>query len=600
MWFPPSPILAAANPASAFIALRWHEFFDPFSPDSFQPRICQLPTLVEELAGVANDTLEDARFKFHLQQIQSELKHRLAGDVEQTVCSGKQRQLIERAIKSDDPRLVRDCCRHLLHDGFQAYFEDRILAIGQGRIQDALRSEKPSKATAELWLGAWSTLALHRGYLGRDDSLGFDDALLAHTPADLLQRIREKLEPTRKPYECVIRLELAEEVKLLQEPHRTAVQDQLQAVLRKVVGELPRQDLVGTAHADFVLVHATIEETGRQSALAQFVVRLQPALNLFDLYRNGRTVREIRDGWVGSTLNELVNIPLRELSLQKLHPRKRAAELTVNALDEQSIAAVDAYLGNALELYHVAMTTEDARVRFLTLWSAMECLSHTVDGATTMERVSRLVSSVVAWRRLEKHLRYLAINLKFHRDNRPELKESPCVGLPNATGSKVFVEDVLETVTKADGDPRLNALGKHAGSHTLLLWRTYCLWDSFHSPENLRGAMRESHQRLDWQIGRIYRARNTLVHRGEESRLLPHLSNHLQYYFSTTISRLMHGISEKKDRTAREAAFRWCAHYDYVLDRLTLQPSELTVADILPRPERAHGTQPWAAAAGPV
>jgi hypothetical protein len=95
----------------------------------------------------------------------------------------------------------------------------------------------------------------------------------------------------------------------------------------------------------------------------------------------------------------------------------------------------------------------------------------------------------------------------------------------------------------------------------------------FHSPKDLRNDLEAARQRLEWQIGQIYRARNTLVHRGEQNDLLPHLVHNLRHYFSTTISRLLHGLAEKKDHTSREAALCWCAQSDYVLDRLAHQPS---------------------------
>jgi hypothetical protein len=595
MWFPNANALNTSNPATSFVALRWHEFFDAFTPDSFQPRVCHLPTIVEELAVVSANTVMDSRHRFHLQQVQAELKQLLGGIVEKEACSFKEAQLLRSIMESENALFVRDTANHLLHDGLRKQFEDRLLMKGQSAIEAALTGKKSEKELAEIWLGSWATLALHRNYLQRDDAVVFDEALLGQSLGDTVGLIRSKLDPVENEYDCVVELRLTAEVLNLEVQQGKEVLDQLQAVLRKVVGELPAQNLVGEVQADRLLVHRKIKAVGRKAALSEFVSILQPALNLLDLYRNGPTVREIRDGWTGTRLTNLAATKIQENALQKLHPRKKAAELTINALNEREVVGhVDAYIANALELYHVAMTTEDRRVRFLTLWSAMECLAHTVDGATTMERVAKLVGSIVVWRRIEKHLRYIAINLKFQRDWQPALKATPIAGLPNANDNRVCVEDVLESLTKPDRDLRLTSLGGHCASHPLLLWRVNCCWKSFHSVENLRGDLRASRARLEWQIGRIYRARNTLVHQGAENPLLSHLSNHLQFYFSTTISRLLHGLAEKSDKNSRDAAFRWCAHYEYVLDRLTYQPDHLSVADLLPTPERSQGVRPWA------
>jgi len=51
----PSPaILDKAHAATAFLTLRWTEFFDGFTIDSFQPKLCNLPALVEEIHDVCS------------------------------------------------------------------------------------------------------------------------------------------------------------------------------------------------------------------------------------------------------------------------------------------------------------------------------------------------------------------------------------------------------------------------------------------------------------------------------------------------------------------------------------------------------------------
>jgi hypothetical protein len=594
MWFPDQNALAAATPATQFIALRWHEFFDIFTPDSFQPRVCQLPTLLEEIVTAASIQVKDPRSMLPIAALQAELGRKIQGEVEATVCTQKEAYLLKSLSKLENAAAIGDTARHLIQEGFAATFEDRLLTEGETKIPALLESHPVEKERAEIWLGAWATLALHRGYLERDDQVAFDSLLLAKPAPMLLSEIRSKLNRSSQQYDCVIEVMLSPEVIALEAEPRSEVISQLIAVLRKIVGELPSQDIVGSPSGNRVLVHRRIDAPGSRSALSRFVDELQPALNILDLYRNGPTTVSIRGGWVGPTMNELITTEIRPGVLQKLHPRKQAGELTLNAINDRQIAgAVDGDIANALELYHIAMTTEDSRVRFLTLWSAMECLGQTVDGGSVMERITKLVVPIVVWRRIEKHLRYLSISFKFARDWKPALKQAPVAGLPNATDSKVVLEDILEAVTKPDNDPRLISLGAQAGSHSLLIWRTMVAWKVFHSAKNLHDDLASARERMEWQIARIYRARNSLIHSGKESPLLDLLTNNLQYYFSTTISRLLHGISEKKDRDARQAAFRWCSQAQYVVDRLANRPSDLVFSDVLPRPARGHGVKLW-------
>lgn len=594
MWFPEHAPLAASSPSSQFVALRWHEFFDEFTVDSFQPRLCQLPTLVEEITTAAEDYARDPHSKTHLQGIQEELGQKLGGKVEIATCTHKQRHLLSKISKSEDAAYIRDTGRHLIQDGFADEFEENVLLLGLTEIPSALVATPLKKELAETWLSSWATLALHRTYLGRDDKISFCSQLLESPVESILGQIRKKLDKSQNIYECVIEVHLSPDVAAMADSRRKSVISQLKSVLGKVGGALPKGDLVPGPCETRILVHKSILAPGSSTALNRFARQLQPALNLFDLYRNGQTTRPIREGWVGPTLGQLTKLRLRESVLQKLHPRKQAAELTISALDEkESTGAMDMGITNALELYHVAMATEDRRVRFLTLWSALECLAQSVDGNTTMERVCKIVGPIVTWRRMEKQLRYATINLKFLRDWLPSLKDSPIEALPHATRSSVAVEDVLETLTKPNNHPRLNSLGGHCASHSLLLWRVKAMWETFHNPKTLAADLQRSRRGLEWQLARIYRARNKLIHRGDESKILPNLGINLQYYFSTTVSRLLHGLAEKKDRTARDAAHRWCTQSDYVLDRLAGQPNQLTVADLLPSCDRNHRLHLW-------
>ena len=49
MWTPKLGQLIPANEPTVFAISAWHELFDPFTPDTCQPRIHNIPSLVREL-----------------------------------------------------------------------------------------------------------------------------------------------------------------------------------------------------------------------------------------------------------------------------------------------------------------------------------------------------------------------------------------------------------------------------------------------------------------------------------------------------------------------------------------------------------------------
>jgi hypothetical protein len=67
MWRPINlPDYPPPNSSTLFAAQAWHELLSPQSPDTFQARALDLPTLLEEVTEVASLSSEDERWRAHL------------------------------------------------------------------------------------------------------------------------------------------------------------------------------------------------------------------------------------------------------------------------------------------------------------------------------------------------------------------------------------------------------------------------------------------------------------------------------------------------------------------------------------------------------
>src|SRR6266480_2244776 len=80
MLLPDEKVLAAASEGTAFLALAWQEMFDAYIPDTFQPRLFNLPLLVDELRSVATRAETSPQRHPHVQAIQAELSQALQWD----------------------------------------------------------------------------------------------------------------------------------------------------------------------------------------------------------------------------------------------------------------------------------------------------------------------------------------------------------------------------------------------------------------------------------------------------------------------------------------------------------------------------------------
>jgi len=333
---------------------------------------------------------------------------------------------------------------------------------------------------------------------------------------------------------------------------------------------------------------------GPIDALNKFSRRLRPTLNVLGFYQGASPAHAVRGGWAGLERKELRRYELPRLISHQIHPRKNAVQLAVNVLGSARNGELDSVLASALELHNLAISSTDLRVQFVTMWSAVECLSSTVAGESVISRVMNLLVPIVSWRRLEKEIRYLGLNLRQWREQN-SLGKSTSNALPNATPKEVPGEDVLMTVTRPKDHAHILELLNMVGAHPLLLWRTTTVWEEFHDPKTLAKELERSRERLEWHLGRIYRARNRLAHEGNDSPMLGLLLGNLQFYFSTTVSRLLHGVARDPRMDTAQSAAHWLALADKVRTQLIDTPANLTVGDIMSNPRLRADQSPWGA-----
>jgi hypothetical protein len=240
----------------------------------------------------------------------------------------------------------------------------------------------------------------------------------------------------------------------------------------------------------------------------------------------------------------------------------------------------------------MGLQSDDIRTRVLNFWSALECISGVADGPNVIARICNLVLPIVGWRRIDKRVRYCAINLKMWRAA-TDTASREVEGLPNATDRRVPAEDMLLSLSREEFHADIMSVLDHASGHPLLCYRIFTAWQTLHNPGKLAGDLSASRHRLRWHLWRIYRVRNLLVHEGVESPLLPFVVDNLHFYFSVTISRLIHGLTLNHSWTAADSVKHWCDKAAHVESELVRNPAGLRIDDLLPNPTILRSDTPW-------
>jgi hypothetical protein len=144
-------------------------------------------------------------------------------------------------------------------------------------------------------------------------------------------------------------------------------------------------------------------------------------------------------------------------------------------------------------------------------------------------------------------------------------------------------EQLLTLLAEPEDSKNILLLLNLVSGHPLLLYRIDRAWRTFNSPLVLYSNLKESSQRLEWHLWRIYRARNLLVHHGMEPRFIPQLANHLQQYFSWTLSRILHGLTFGPEWRATDSWTFWKSKSDHVLRSLKTNAKMLVVGICFPK-----------------
>lgn len=573
MWCPNKQTFDDAGPGRAFVVARWHELFDEFTPDTFHPKLFNLAGLLAESTMIGELQANHDAWNKHLKQVQAELSERISKGGERDSCSPRHLAMLETLAKAATPAEVVGIGRVLELEGLRDQLENRVRI--QFRDLD-IGTANDRKENTDSLLTILATHAFRKGCSSEDSQSLIDS--LSGEELSVRDSILDTMPEQRTSFNCIVAIRAKDEQT---ETAIRAVCDNLNVA--RVSPNIPGLPVEG----DFIYLRRETPGLREADAVESFKADIREGLNLLALYQQIAAPAIHGDAWIMESEGAR-QVQSRSPSFRNLHPRRNSVQLADKAAAALAGSKDEPAIRSALDLHNLALSMTDHRLRLVNLWSALECLASLIEGDSIISRVERMVCPILAWRKPEKIVRYLAISIHFWLKNNPELNRS---NLPFGLGynESVAPERILALLAEPENSTGIRALMNLVSGHPLLLYRVNQAWKLIHDPSCLYKDLSSSSKRLGWHLWRIYRARNLLVHQGVEPECLPQLANHLQQYLSWTLSRLLHGLTFGPNWTARDSWFFWKSKSDHLISCLATSPHLLIMEDLFPEELRQPG-----------
>lgn len=567
MWLPDKGMLAAGmfDKHSLFIVQAWHEALSYRTTDTFRARAFDVYLLLEELDRIVEIARHDERWFSHVLAICEEIEAEkddflnLLGNTPAAISAlhaiTATSARADLGLLSERVRIIRTIV---------GSFQDRI-------IQDAMSLAADEKRKADL-LHRIGVIATHIQKQGlADESLAMiNSTLITLPPQDVLARLCAPLSYGPKVFKCVIAIKSNKSANIYNSPKFNLANS----------GWFKKSKVAGkwrTKHPKRTYVAIEVETVSTRLAAEHALAEINALMNLVVLYSNSS-----RPHISASILVECgPNTTVVEVTPSKhfgLLPRNNYIKIAQSRFEHMP-EKVRGRMGNILEAYALAMSSEEPRTAIINLWIAMEAITGGNGNSNVGERVQSTIAPVLVWRRTDKVLTYLSINLN---DLMTRLGIQPDASLmPSSHSKKVDKSDLLACLSGPRDNPGIKKLFQQTESSPLLRYRLYAAWLEYSEPKKMRRTLNQSLKRAQWQLLRIYRARNLLVHKGERNDYVWRLLENAQYYVSTVLGRILHDLADHHDWSIETSLESYRQKHSQLLVRLEKRNGDdLAFADL--------------------
>lgn len=251
-------------------------------------------------------------------------------------------------------------------------------------------------------------------------------------------------------------------------------------------------------------------------------------------------------------------------------------EYTKNIFKDDNKIALREKLTGAFGYANISRASLFQEEKYMNLWVALESLARTRMYPDIISNVKQTVPAAMSLRYIYRIVRNyvedcIRCEVGFDFPNH-------YIDMNQETKQKM----VKETIEVFRTPELYNILLQKSEVNSLLKYRTETVYKILNDMVILKDKVKNHHDRIEWQIQRLYRIRNEIVHSAlqNETSLIMYIE-HLYDYLSTYITEIVTCISERQESTFEETLAVIKDNYDVFIAFMEKGEYQLVVEKVL-------------------
>lgn len=202
-------------------------------------------------------------------------------------------------------------------------------------------------------------------------------------------------------------------------------------------------------------------------------------------------------------------------------------------------------LSRIMEIHNMALEIQSPSNALLSLWSILELLLEKERNDNDRSRIFNIVDLVVPYL-INSYIEKIVKNLL--SDLQRWSKRKTDALLAGVAVGKEEIEKLFAFISLEVYDDKRKEFYKELEAFPLLRFRIFTLNEQFSTKRNLNRMLNEHEKKVRWHLQRIYRARNCIIHDGDEIMNVESLVENLLSYVDIICERIIQKIGGSGNR----------------------------------------------------